>query len=177
MAKLVSKTYGEALFDLAIEENKLDLITEEIRLVKEVLENNEDLIKLLNHPKISREEKITVVENVFKGKLSDEVVGFLVIIVDKGRYNDLTTIFEYFLSKVLEYRNIGVAFVTSAIPLSKEQKEQVERKLLATTKYQQFEMNYTVDESIIGGLIIRIGDRVVDSSIKNQLRNMAKALA
>lgn len=177
MAKLVSKTYGEALFDLAVEENKLDLITEEIRLVKEVLENNEDLIKLLNHPKISREEKITVVENVFKGKLSDEVVGFLVIIVDKGRYNDLTTIFEYFLSKVLEYRNIGVAFVTSAIPLSEEQKEQVERKLLATTKYQQFEMNYTVDESIIGGLIIRIGDRVVDSSIKNQLRNMAKALA
>lgn len=177
MAKLVSKTYGEALFDLAVEENKLDLITEEIRLVKEVLENNEDLIKLLNHPKISREEKITVVENIFKGKLSDEVVGFLVIIVDKGRYNDLTTIFEYFLSKVLEYRNIGVAFVTSAIPLSEEQKEQVERKLLATTKYQQFQMNYTVDESIIGGLIIRIGDRVVDSSIKNQLRNMAKALA
>lgn len=177
MAKLVSKTYGEALFELAVEENTLDVILEEVKLVKEAFEQNEELTRFLNHPKITKEEKISVIENIFKGKISDSVVGFLVIIVDKGRYNDLEAIFDYFVDKVRDYHNIGVAFVTSAVELSDQQKDQIEKKLLATTRFVQFEMHYTVDKSIIGGLIIRIGDRVVDSSIKNELKNMAKALA
>ncbi|BBF44742.1 ATP synthase delta chain [Lachnospiraceae bacterium KM106-2] len=177
MAKLVSKTYGEALFDLGVEENTLDVILEEIEVVKEAFEQNEDLSKFLNHPKITKEEKVSVIENIFKGRISDSVVGFLVIIVDKGRYNDIEAIFDYFIAKVREYHNIGVAFITSAVELSDQQKDQIEKKLLATTKYVQFEMHYAVDKSILGGLIIRIGDRVVDSSIRNQLRTMAKALA
>lgn len=177
MAKLVSKTYGEALFNLAVEDHTLDQITEEVQVVSEVLAHNEDMLKLLNHPKITKEEKISVIENVFKGRVSDNVVGFLVIIVDKGRYNEIEAIIDYYLSLVREYRYIGVATVTSAIELSDKQKEEINKKLLATTKYKQFEMNYHVDKSIIGGLIIRIGDRVVDSSIKNQLRNLTKALA
>lgn len=177
MAKLVSKTYGDALFDLAVEEQALDGITEEIKVVQQIFTENEDLIRLLNHPKISKDEKVKVIEDLFKGKISDYVVGFLVIIVDKGRYNDITAIIDYYLARVREYHNIGVAAVTSAFPLSEAQKKQIEQRLLETTKYVQFQMNYIVDKSIIGGLIIRIGDRVVDSSIKNQLKNMAKALA
>ena len=77
MAKLVSKTYGEALFKLAMEENTLDQIAEEAKVVLEAFQNNEELAKLLNHPKVSKEEKVTVIENIFKGKFSDSIVGFL----------------------------------------------------------------------------------------------------
>lgn len=176
MAKIVSKTYGEALFDLALEDGTLTTIIEEVNIVKEAIAKNPDLLKLLSHPKINKEEKISVIENIFKGRVSDSLVGFLVIIVQKGRYDDLNGIFEYFIAKVREYKNIGVASVTSAVELTEDQKKQVEEKLLQTTKYSQFEMSFYVDKSLIGGLVIRIGDRVVDSSIKTKLQMLAKDL-
>lgn len=176
MAKLVSKTYGEALFDLALEDGTLTTIIDEVNVVKEAIKENPDLFKLLSHPKINKEEKISVIENIFKGRVSDSLVGFLVIIVQKDRYDDLNGIFEYFIAKVREYKNIGVASITSAVELTEEQKKQVEQKLLQTTKYSQFELSFTVDKSLIGGLVIRIGDRVVDSSIKTKLQMLAKDL-
>ncbi len=176
MAKLVSKTYGEALFDLALEDGTLTTIIEEVNVVKEAMEKNPDLLKLLSHPKIKKEEKISVIENIFKGRVSDSLVGFLVIVVQKDRYDDLDGIFEYFVAKVREYKNIGVASITSAVELAEEQKKPVEQRLLQTTKYSQFELTFHVDKSLIGGLVIRIGDRVVDSSIKMKLQMLAKDL-
>ena len=177
MAKLVTKTYGEALFQLALEENTLDLVMEEVEYVKNAFAENDDLLKLLNHPKISKDEKIKVIENIFKGNLSDSVVGFLVIIVEKDRYNELEAIFDYFIGVVREYKNIGSVAVTSAVELTEEQKKQVEERLLQVTKYVDFIMDYQVDESLIGGMVIRIGDRVVDSSIKSKIDAMAKSLS
>lgn len=176
MAKLVSKTYGDALFKLAIEENILDTTASEAQAVLDAFAENDELSKLLNHPKVTREEKIKVIENIFKGNYSDTIVGFLVIIVQKGRYNDISSIFEYFLEQVMEYKNIGTAKVTSAVPLSKEEKAEVEKRLLEVTKYVEFNMDYTVDPALIGGLVIRIGDRVVDSSIRTKINSMAKEL-
>lgn len=176
MAKLVSKTYGEALFKLAMEENTLDQIAEEAKVVLEAFQGNEDLAKLLNHPKVSKEEKIKVIENIFKGKFSDSIVGFLVLIVEKGRYNEIDNIFHYFLSEVMEHKNIGVAYVTSAFPLSESQKKDIEDRLLQVTKYVEFKMNFDVDKELIGGVVIRIGDRVIDGSIRNKLNEMTKQL-
>ena len=176
MAKLISKTYGEALFKLAMEENTLDQIAEEAKVVLEAFQKNEDLAKLLNHPKVSKEEKIKVIENIFKGKFSDSIVGFLVLIVEKGRYNEIDNIFQYFLGEVMEHKNIGVANVTSAFPLSESQKKDIENRLLQVTKYVEFKMNFDVDKELIGGMVIRIGDRVIDGSIRNKLNEMTKQL-
>ena len=118
MAKLVSKTYGQALFELALEENALEQILEEEAFVKEVFAENEDLVTLLNHPKISKDEKIQVVENIFKGKISDTMVGFLVTVVTKERYDELNHIFQYLEERVKEYKNIGVVSVTTAVELT-----------------------------------------------------------
>jgi F-type H+-transporting ATPase subunit delta len=86
-------------------------------------------------------------------------------------------VFAYFIDTVKEYRNIGTAYVTSAVELSAAQKKAVEKKLLATTKYVQFEMHYEVDAGLIGGMVIRIGDRVVDSSIKTKLYDLTRELS
>ena len=177
MAKLISGTYGEALFELAKETNKLELLGEQIAVVREIFAENEELLKLLNHPKVTKEEKIQVIENIFKGRFEDEVVGFLVIIVEKGRYNEIDSILTYFINKVKEDQKIGVAKVVSAIELSAEQKAKLEAKLLSQTDYVKFEMCYEVDASLIGGMIIRIGDRVVDSSVKSKLDRMARDMA
>lgn len=176
MAKLVSKTYGDALFELAVEENRTDSLMEEILMLQTVLKENKDFEKILEHPEISKQNKLQVIEDVFKGKISDALTGFLRIVVTKGRYKDLPDIFAYFIARVKEYRKIGVAQVTSAISLSDVQKQKIEKKLLDSTQYETMEIEYKVDESLIGGLLIRIGDRVVDSTIRHRLNSLTASL-
>ena len=176
MAKLVDKTYGDALFELAIDNGKVDTYFSECLGVLQVIEENDELLKLFTHPKISKEEKEKVIENIFKGRVSDDVTGFLVLIIKKDRQAMICDILRYFIDRVKEYKKIGVAFVTTAVPLSETMKKSVVDKLTATTEYEQFEMNYSVDKNIIGGMIIRIGDRVVDSSIRSKIESLAKEL-
>lgn len=177
MAKLVSTTYGDALFDLALEENKVDELYEEIQALDRSFQENEELLKLLNHPEVIKEEKLSVIDNVFKGRVSDESVGFLRIIVEKDRYNDIPAIFAHFLHRVKEYKGIGSASVTSAAELTDDQKKRLTDRLLATTRYNTFETNYTVDPGLLGGMIIRIEDRVMDSSLKSQLDRLTRQLS
>ena len=169
MAKLVSKTYGEALFEVAVEEGTIDSTLEEVQIVLDVIEANEQYIKLLTHPKLPVEQKVSLVEQVFAGKASDTLTGFMVTIVEKGRFSEIEKILTYFIDKVREYKKIGVAYVISAVELSKDEKQEIVQKLL--------NMNYSVDASLIGGVVIRIGDRVVDSSIRSKLNRMAKELS
>jgi len=176
MAKLVSKVYGDALMQAAREKKKLDEVFEEALALYGIFKGQEDLVHLLNHPQVVKEEKLRIISNVFQGRVSDEMMGFLTVIVDKGRQNEILSILDYFIGQVKEAKGIGTARVTSAVELTKAQKEQVKDRLLATTRYVEFEMDYSVDPSLIGGMVIRIGDRVVDSSIKTRLYELKKQL-
>lgn len=176
MAKQVSKTYGSALFEVAMENNTLDTTLEEVLFVKQTFLENEDLEKLLLHPNIEKEEKIKVIENIYKGKISDEITGLMIMLITKGHQKDMISVFDYVIAAIKEEKGIGIAYISSAIELSDSQKEKIERKLLETTKYQAIEGNYQVDKELIGGLVIRIADTVVDSSLKTQIANLSKSL-
>ena len=176
MAKLVAGTYGDALFDFAMEENQIDSLMDEILTVQAVLEENKGLEKILVHPEIPKQKKLQVIEDVFKGRISDALTGFLRIVAAKGRYKELPDIFAYYIARVKEYKKIGIAEVTSAVPLSGAQKQKIEKRLLDTTRYETMEIEYKVDESKIGGLLIRIGDRVVDSTISSKLAALTSSL-
>lgn len=176
MAKLVSGTYGDALFEVAIEGNRVDEFFEEAEGIIDVLAKNAELSRLMNHPQIAKEEKLQLVEDVFKGQVSDEIIGLMLMMIRKGHFNEMNSVFSYFLEKVKEYKNIGTAYVTTPMELSEAQKSQVESRLLDTTQYTSFEMHYETDASLIGGMVIRIGDRVVDSSIRTKLYGLSKEL-
>lgn len=178
MAKLVSKTYGEALYEVAMEsgEDKAIQLMEEIKSLIKILEENPEFDRLMKHPGIAKQEKLQVVENVFKGRVSNELEGLLNIVVSKDRYGELPAIFGYFTDRVKEHLKIGVAYVTSAVELTGNQKEAVKAKLLETTGYREIELKFQVDAAIIGGMIIRINDRVVDSSIRTKLDGLTKQL-
>ncbi len=176
MAKLVSKTYGEALFELAAEEGREEVFLEEVMALKEILKENPDFNKLMNHPKILKEEKLAVLDEVFKGRVSDELAGFLQVIISKDRYGEINEILDYFIDEVKKLKGIGIAHVVTAVPLSAAKQKEVEERLLSTTSYQKMEMHFLVDEELIGGMVIRIGDRVVDSSIKTKLFEMQRQL-
>ena len=176
MAKLISKTYGDALFELAVEQGKVDALLKEIEQLQHVLSENEEFGRLMNHPKIIKEEKIQVAKNVFEGRMSSELLGFVTIIISKDRYKDIDAILDYFIAEVKQYKGIGVATVTTAVPLRLDQRRKIEQRLLDTTSYKKMEMNYLLDKSLIGGMVIRIGDRVVDSSISTKLNELQKEL-
>lgn len=176
MAKLISKTYGEAIFELAVSENRVNALTQEIETVLKVLEENPEFSEIMKHPKIIKEEKLQIIENVFKGRVSDELTGFIRLIVEKDRYGQIGEIMQYFLDEGKKLKGIGVAWVRSALPLREEQKKQVEEKLLETTSFREMEMHYQVDETLIGGMVIRIGDRVADSSIRTKLSHLEQQL-
>ena len=123
-----------------------------------------------------KEDKLEVLESVFKGRISEELVGFLHLIVSKDRYGEIDSILDYFIGEVKRVKGIGVAYVTTALDLSEAKKKEVEQKLLSTTAFNRMEMHYQVDEGLIGGMVIRIGDRVVDSSIRSKLSGLEREL-
>lgn len=177
MAKQVEITYGDALLDLALEEGTLDALYEEAQALVVTLQENEDLIRLLAHPQIEKEEKKKIVENIFDERVSSAIVGLFVMLVEKDHGSKLVQVLQYFIRQVKREKNIGVASVASAVALSDSQKQAIEKRLVETTDFDTMEVSYTVDASLIGGLVIRIDDRVLDSSIKTKIDKMSKTLA
>ena len=128
MAKLVETTYGEALFELAVQESKVDELCEEAQAVIDIFKDNEDLVNVLKSPKVEKKEKEQLIENIFKKFVSEDITGLLVIMVSKDRQTKIVSTLEYFIKRIYEYKKIGVAYVTLrelekllAVILQKEQ--------------------------------------------------------
>lgn len=176
MAKLVSKVYGDALFSLATEEEKLDGIWDEVKAIRKVIEENPDFVSMLCHPDMTQEKKISVLERIFKTTVSDDMMGFLHVLVNKGRIEEILAILDYFDEQAKEYKKIGVVKVSTPMPLSDAQKEQIEKRILEVSDYESLEAHYELDESLLGGIVIRIGDRVLDNSIRTKMDTLSRQL-
>ena len=176
MAKLVTGTYGEALYELAVEEKKEKEFLDEVTSLIGILKDNPDFSAMMNHPKLLKEEKTEALEKVMRGRFCDELTGFMLLVLAKDRYSEIDGILDFFVARMKEHLKIGTAYVKSAVALKDSQKKDIEQKMLATTGYETMEINYETDESLIGGLIIRIGDRVVDSSIKSKLEKLTRTM-
>lgn len=177
MAKLVSKVYGDALFSLALEADKLETLWKEAAMAEETIAANPDFLSVICHPEMTQEKKLSVLDEVFKGTLSEELMGLFHVMVKKGRIGEILSVLEYFVEQVNEYLGIGMVDVTTPLPLSEEQKKQIEDKLLAVSEYKTLRMDYHIDESLLGGMVIRIGDRILDNSIRSKLDAMSRQLS
>ena len=135
MAKLVSKVYGDALFEAAREAGRMDDMYEEVLELQKLLQANEELQKMMENPKVIREDKENVIETVFRGRISDEIVELMKLMIAKGRYSNIESVFDYFIGLVKEEKKIGIAYVTTAVELTDGQKDEIVRRLLETTRY------------------------------------------
>ena len=176
MAKLVSKTYAGALFSVGKEEGLTDVLYQEAQFVREAWRENEDLAKLAADPQIIKEDKMEFLSRVFESRVSPQMAGLLMTAAKKDRLKDIPAILDEFIELVRADRKIGRAQVVSAVPLSDAWKEKVEARLKETTGFASIDMEYVVDPEIIGGVRIRVGDRIMDSSLKTQLANMTREL-
>ncbi|WP_058486017.1 F0F1 ATP synthase subunit delta [Defluviitalea phaphyphila] len=175
MEQLIAKRYSKALFDLAIERDTLDEFENQVEIVYQILTNNKEYIQILQNPRVLMEEKIKLIKEAFSSKVLDEIMGLLILVVKKNREEYLLDILNTFLEEVKKYKGIVKAVVISAVPLNSEQISRIREKLTYSLK-KNIQIDTQIDPSIIGGLKIRVGDRILDSSIKGKLDSLKTRL-
>jgi F-type H+-transporting ATPase subunit delta len=176
MAKLVAGTYSEALFDVAVEAGKIDSFMEDLNGVVDSFNEYPEFFELFKTPQISIEEKKDIIENVFSGKINQEVLNFLKIVMDKQRGKEIEAITKAYEERVYKHKGIEKATVVSAVPISDENMKAITEKLEKLTG-KSIEMTSRIDKTILGGVMVRVGDRVIDGSLKSRLENVKDDLA
>mgnify|MGYP000872892760 FL=1 len=175
MAEVVSKTYSEAIFEVALEEGRLEAIQSEFALIESTLKAYPDFYEILKTPKININEKKQVIEETFGSQVSQTLLNFLKIIIDKNRGTDILNIKSDFDARVNEHRGIVKATVESVVPLSDDQLEKLTERLIALTG-KKVEVETRITPELLGGMVIQIGDRIIDGSVKFKLEGMLEGL-
>ncbi len=173
---IIEERYAEALLEIGISENRLELFLDEAKALSDIFESNDELLRLYTNPRITAEEKKEVTEKCFCDAFSPEIIGLVIQIIMNGREKLLKSIIKTFISMAKEKLGTGVVYVSSAVSLSDDKKKALEDRILATAGYRDLEMHYEVDEKLIGGMVIRIRDRILDNSIRTKLDAMVKEL-
>lgn len=173
-AQLAAK-YAQALYELAVEKDAISQTESQLAELEATLENYKELALLLYHPHIEPAAKKNVIESVFRSELADFVYKFLMLLIDKRRESVLPGIFQEFRKILNEARNIIEAEVITAFPLSDAEHAALADKLGAVTGKTVI-LNTKLDPSILGGVIVQIGDKLIDGSVARQLKTMKAAL-
>lgn len=171
----VSSRYAEALYNIAVAQKIIDQAEEEIKLVVSTIESVNELRKILEHPLITIEEKKSIVAEIFKNKISAIILNFLYLLIDNYRQFFLKDIFITFGKLVNSARQIIQAEVSSAVELNETEKEKLSGVIQRFTG-KKVEPVFKVDPSIIGGVVLRIGDKVIDGSIRSKLNSLREHL-
>ncbi|MGB0887657.1 MAG: ATP synthase F1 subunit delta [Vicingaceae bacterium] len=168
----VASRYAKSLLKIAIDENSLEDLHKDMVLVNDVCVNNKELTLLLQSPIIKTDKKTAIMNEIFGGKISQIATSFIAIIISKKREGILGDIAASFIETYKNHKNIKTAQVTSAVPLSQDQKDKVVAMLKASSKTEVVDLNEIIDPTIIGGMIVRVGDKQIDESIKRKLTNL-----
>ena len=176
MIDVIANRYAEALFQLSEEENITKEIYNELHDVVEVIKNNKELDNVLKSPLVAKNEKTQLIEALFNNKINNDLKNFLKILVEKGRISSLKSIELTFKELLNDKHNIIEGTVISAIALTEKQVKELEEKL--SKKYNKnVTLENKVDESILGGVLVRLGNTQIDGSVKTRLDNIKDQLS
>ena len=173
--KSLARRYSEALFLSAKEKNILNQVEEELKLVMDTISENHELRDFIDRKMVPVQTKEIVLEKVFSGKISSAVLNFLKVVIKKRREEFLEDIVKEYTAFADKERKIAEAEVKSAIELTSQQLKMIEERLAAVTS-KEIRLYTKVDPDLLGGIVIRIGDKVYDGSAKQQLRSLRKNL-
>jgi len=172
----IAEPYAEALLELSNSNDSLSETTNDINIVSQFLANSSDLKKFLGNPLITRTAKKNVIKDVLGEQIDPKTLTFLMLLVDRGRIAILDTIAEKFLELSYKKESIEIAKVTSSIKLSTEQQKNIALKLKSITGAKQIKLALRVDPKLIGGFTVEIGSKLIDTSIRGQLKQISNLL-
>lgn len=171
----IAEKYSQALFELAVEKEALNKVQKELTEVLETISGHGELNEILYHPQISQKEKKSLVDELFGSEISQILLNFLKLLIDKRREKFLEAIANSFMELVNKENELLEVKVKSAFELSATNKTRLKNKLEQLTS-KEVAMDIEIDSDLIGGLVLKIGDRVVDGSLVKQLEVMKNDL-
>jgi F-type H+-transporting ATPase subunit delta len=168
--------YAEALLELAKSNDSLKETTNDMNIVSQFLANSSDLKKFLGNPLVTKEAKKNVVKDILGEQIDGSTLKFLLLLVERGRIEILESIAQKFLELSFKQESIEIAKITSSIQLSAQQQKEIAEKLKVITGAKQIKLALKVDPTLIGGFTIEIGSKMIDTSIRGQLRQISSLL-
>ena len=176
LALKVATPYARALFDFVNETGTLFEVTSDIQNIQGLIFKSRELFKCLQNPLISSETKLEILIKVVGEKINEETLKFLTTLIKRNRINLLSTIIFSYLELVYKTANSRAFQIVSATDLSNGQRTRLIKKIKSIAENSRIMVQFSTDKSLIGGFLIRSQSKVVDYTIKNKLKILAKQL-
>ncbi|MEH7333361.1 F0F1 ATP synthase subunit delta [Neobacillus drentensis] len=172
---MVAKRYASALFQIAKEQQILSNVEEELRVVREVLDYNADLKAVLKSSKLTNENKKEIIRNAFS-TVNAYVLNTLMILIDRHREDEIIEVVNQFIELANEEMGIAEAKVYSIRPLTDVEREAVSTTFAAKIGKKSLRIENIVDSDLLGGIKLRIGNRIYDGSLRGKLNRLERKL-
>ncbi|MEI9945677.1 MAG: ATP synthase F1 subunit delta [Chitinophagaceae bacterium] len=166
--------YAKSLIDLSLERGELEQVFADMQWLEAVCKSNPDFVNLLRSPVIKGDTKKKILTAVTAGKLSELTAAFNTLLITKARESNLPEIATAFISQYKTHKNIHIVKLTTAAPVSDAVKEAIINQVKKSAGIQNVELEAKVDEAIVGGFVLQVGDKLVDASIAYDLKTIAK---
>jgi F-type H+-transporting ATPase subunit delta len=167
--------YAQAIYEIADEKSMLDKVEEQLTMVVATIAGHADLTNLMYHPLVPAQAKKDTINKLFADELDEFVRNFLLLLIDKRRETALKAITQEYVRLANEARNIAEAEVLTARELSAEQLAALADKLSKVTG-KKIVLKTTIAQDLLGGIVVKIGDKLIDGSVARQLKALKTAL-
>jgi F-type H+-transporting ATPase subunit delta len=175
MYEYLDRRYALAIYEVAEKNGKVDEYLRDLREICDLIDNNPDFHEVIKHPQINTTKKKKLFTDVFKDKIDEELLSFMIILIEKNRILYLREKLNQMENIDLERRNIVKGIVKTAIPLLPEELENL--KNVFEKKYDKTIIFSTqVDKTILGGVYVSVGNDVIDDTIKSKIEEMKELM-
>jgi F-type H+-transporting ATPase subunit delta len=162
--------YVKSLLGLSVEKDVLEAVHEDMLLFTKVCDENRQFELVLRNPIIKHDKKGEILQRLFTGKVNELTLAFFDIITRKNREPLLPLIAREFHAAYNEFKGIGKAYITTAAPMDAELRAEFEKIVQRASNQKSVELTASVDRDMIGGFVLKIGDRQIDASLRNKLK-------
>ncbi len=175
MYEYLDRRYALALYEVAEEKGKVQEYLQDLREICELINNNHDFYEVIKHPQISTKKKKQTFINIFKDKIDGDLLSFLLILIEKDRILFLKEKLAQMEIIDLERKNTVRGLIKTAVPLLKEEFDEIKEKF--EKKYNKtILLEAVVDKSVLGGVYVRIGNDVIDGTVRNKINEMRELI-
>lgn len=165
----IASRYAKSLLELAGEQGKLEEVNKDMLLFSEVISENRDFQLFLKNPVVAHDKKLTVLNQVFTGKVNDLTLAIFRILVKKQREAYLPAIAKEFHHQYNAATGVEEATVTTTFPIDADLRNEF-KEVVKKISGKEVELTEKIDENLIGGFILKVGDRQIDDSINSRLK-------
>ena len=175
MYEYLDRRYALALYEVAEERNKVKEYMEDLHFICDVIDNNRDFYEVIKHPQIGTKQKKKTFINIFKGRIDESLLSFLLILIEKDRILFIREKLNEMIKIHLDRNNTLTGIVKTTVPLTDEEFNTLISKL--EKKYnKKIILEREIDPSILGGIFLKVNNEIMDGTVKLRLENLKKLM-